>query len=338
MALLLALLCFALPACGRAAEAHSATTFAMDTIIDQRAYGPNAQEAMRRVNAAFAEWEGRLSLFAPGSEVARINAAAGAGGAEVSPETAALIEAALNYGRGEGRGGFALSIAPLTLAWGVTTDAPRVPADDEIAALLPLVDDAAIKVEGSTVALDKPGMGIDLGGIAKGAACDAAAAIYAECGVDSALLWAGGSVYARGTKPDGSRFSVGFADPAAEGSAYIAAFEMEDAFIAVSGGYERYFEAGGRRYIHIINPATGRPAESDIVSVGVIDGTGAGADFASTDLFVAGRDAALSYMEAGGRAIVLDKGGVLWVSAALKEGFTLHNKNYELRFVEAKLL
>jgi thiamine biosynthesis lipoprotein len=322
----------ALAGCAGTGRPQTAATVAMDTVVEQNAYGPAAQAAMREVNARLAAWDEAVSLYAQDGDVARINAGAGSR-VDVAPATAGLLRRAQALSA-QSEGAFAFTIAPVTLAWGVTGDDPRVPSDAELEALLPLVDDAAVEVGADWVRLPRAGMGIDLGGIAKGAACDMAAEIYEAHGVDRAWLWIGGNIYARGRKPDGRRFSFGFADPTRR-QTYIASFEMEDAVVAVSGGYERWFEADGTRYIHIFDPRTGRPATSDIVSVGVVCKNGAEADFWSTTLFVWGRERTLRQMRAGLTAIVLDDSGTLYVSDALRDGFALQSEGYTLEYVPA---
>lgn len=340
LALLTAALLF-LSGCGQAVgkdEMKTATIFAMDTLIDQKAYGPGAEKAIQEVNAAIADWDAAMTRFGTTSDIARINAAAGKGGQEVAPETADFLREALDIS-GQSQGVFALSIAPLTQAWGITTDAPRVPPQEEIQQLLTLVDDSAISIEGNRVTLAQEGMGLDLGGIAKGATCDIARDIYQKNNVSGALLSIGGNIYAHGTKPDGSKFRIGFNDPYREDSQYIASFEMQDQVIAMSGGYERFFEKDGKRYIHIIDPRTGFPAESDIVSVGAICDSGAEADFWSTTLFLWGRDKTLEHMKQGGCAVMLDQQGNLYISQALEESFELSvpKDEYNLIFVKAEV-
>ena len=221
-------------------------------------------------------------------------------------------------------GAFELTIAPLALAWGITTDAPRVLQQDEIDALLPLVDDSGLLLESGTARLQRPGQAVDLGGIAKGAACDVAKEVYDEYGIRAALCWLGGSsIYARGVKPDGEAWRLGFRDPKEEESVSLASFEIRDAVFCTSGGYERYFEQDGVRYHHILDPATGRPAQSDIVSIGILCENGAEADFWSTALFVQGREKALEYFETGGEGLLLDEDNTLYVSKALQASFEL---------------
>lgn len=312
----------------------TSTTFAMSTIVTQTAWGDGAERALKEVNEAFVAYEERLSLFGGEGDIARLNRDAGQW-VDISPKTAALLQKSIALSESS-EGTFAVTIAPLTRAWGITTDTPRIPPQSEIDELLPLVDDGALLLEEGRAMLPREGMGVDLGGIAKGAACSLAEEIYEKNGVESALLDIGGNVYARGTKPGGDPWVVGFRDPA---GGYIASLPLEDEVIAVSGGYERYFEEDGKRYIHILDPRTGYPAESDIVSVGVIDGDGAVADFYSTTLFIEGLEAALNYMRDGGTAIVLDEEGNLYVSRVLEEGFRLREETqgaYELIYIDAE--
>lgn len=314
---------------------YTSATFAMDTMVTQSAYGPHAAQAMQQVNVALAEYENRLSMFKLHSDIVAINASAGGPGVEVAPETADLLRQAVLLSA-QSKGAFAITIAPLTKAWGITGGNPHVPQQSEIEVLLPLVDDEAVQIDGNVVTLPEKGMAIDLGGIAKGAACAVAAEIYTDNKVESALLSIGGNIYVKGTKPDGSQYRIGFRDPTGPDGSYIASFCMEDSVIAVSGGYERFFEQDGKTYIHIINPQTGWPAESDIVSVGVLHADGAVADFYSTTLFVWGREGALQFMQNGGVAILLDDTGTLYVSESLRGSFKLNEgleESYNVVFV-----
>ncbi len=311
----------------RAAACYSTSSFAMSTVITQQVYGPHGEAAAQQVEQALAAFEDRLSAFEPDSEIGRINAAAGEGPVEVSGQTLALIRQSLALSA-KSEGAFQITIAPLTQLWGITTDHPRVPSQQEIDAVLPLIDDAGVVLdeEAGTVFLPQKGQAIDLGGIAKGNACTLAAAIYEEQGVRSAILNIGGNVYVRGRSPDGDRFRVGFRAPEKDTQRYLASVELEDQVMAVSGGYERYFEAeDGTRYHHILSPETGYPAQSDIVSVGVVSSDGTQADFLSTTLFIWGdartRDFMEEHPEIG--VIFLNESGELVVSKMLEESFRL---------------
>lgn len=314
-------------------KAHSATTFAMDTIITQTVYGPNAKEAMHQVNIALAEYEQRLSLFKEGGDIYRVNQSAGGQGVAVGPQTAVLLRQSIVLSA-QSEGAFAITIAPLTEAWGIATDHPRRVPQEEIDQLLPLVNDSLMRIEGDVVTLPQKGMGIDLGGIAKGAACSFVEEIYRENSIQSGIISLGGNIYVHGKKPDGTDFRVGFRNPNEGENSYIASFAMADKVMAVSGGYERFFEVEGEKFIHILDPRTGRPVQSDIVSVGVVDADGAVADFYSTTLFIGGKEAALAYMKQGGCAILLGQNNRLYVSESLREGFALREDAAETYTVE----
>ena len=311
----------------RAAACYSTSSFAMSTVITQQVYGPHGEEAAGQVTQALAQFEDRLSVFEGESEISRINAAAGKEPVAVSEETFALIRRSLDLSA-QSEGAFQITIAPLTQLWGITTDHPRVPTQQEIDAVLPLVDDASVVLDeaAGTVFLPQEGQAIDLGGIAKGNACTLAAEIYEEQGVRSAILNIGGNVYVKGRSPEGDRFRIGFRTPERGSQSYIASVALEDQVMAVSGGYERYFEtADGTRYHHILSPETGYPAQSDILSVGVVSSDGTQADFLSTTLFVWGDARTREFMEEHPEigVIFLNESGELVVSKMLEESFRL---------------
>ena len=132
-----------------------------------------------------------------------------------------------------------------------------------------------------------------IGGIAKGYAADLLRARLEKEGVTSATLDLGGDVFVMGRKTDGSDWRIAVKDPA-DTESYLGVVSAADKFIVTSGVYERYFEENGVRYHHILDPKTGCPAESGLVSVTVLCGNGAWADALSTACFVLGPDGALA--------------------------------------------
>ena len=131
---------------GLARTPHDSTTYAMSTIVTQRAYGLQAEQAMRQVESTLREFEGRLSLFDQDSEIAAINAAAGEHPARVSAATFGLLRQSLALSA-TSEGAFDITIAPLTQLWGITTDHPRVPTQQEIDGALALVGDAEVQLD-----------------------------------------------------------------------------------------------------------------------------------------------------------------------------------------------
>lgn len=181
-AVLAALLLY-LSGCGVQSEPEQLSLFAMDTYMTLAAYGDKASEALAACGQELNRLDGALSRTREGSEIYTLNAQ---GSADVSQETADLISAALTLSQATG-GAFDPTVAPLVTLWGITTDSPRVPQQTEIDALLPLVGTEHVTLEGTRVTLDE-GCAMDLGGIAKGYASDRLADIFAQYGVDSALV------------------------------------------------------------------------------------------------------------------------------------------------------
>ncbi len=300
------------------------TIFVMDTVVTQRVYGANGKDAVASAEDTLREMEKQLSLYRPESDIARLAAQAGSGEpVPLDARTYAMLCDAKAIGA-QTDGAFCLTIAPLALAWGITSDAPRVPPQQEIDDLLALVDDDDLVLQDGTALLRRAGQAVDLGGAAKGAACDAVKELYDAAGIRSALCWVGGSsIYARGTKPDGTAWRLGFRDPSGEEPVAIASFEVRDAVFCTSGGYERYFEENGVRYHHILDASTGYPAQTDVLSVGVLSESGLYADIWSTALFIQGKEKALDFFASGGEGIFLDDTNHIYVSKALQDGFQL---------------
>ena len=193
-------------------------------------------------------------------------------------------------------------------------------------ATLELADPSLIDYdkETSTVSFKKDGVQIDLGGIAKGYTSSRIMDIYREKGVTSGLVNLGGNAQVFGTKPDGSLWRVAVQSPDSEDE-YLGVLEAKDKAIITSGGYERYFEKDGVTYHHIIDPATGYPAENGLISVTIVSTDGTLADGLSTSLFVMGKDKAVDYWKAHSDEfdmILLTDDEKLYVSEGIKDSFT----------------
>lgn len=292
--------------------AESIQVIAMDTAMIFTAYGVNSTKATYAAEEEAYRLEALLSRTDGESPVARLNSQ---GTAEVDAELWDLIETAMDYTAATG-GAFDITVAPVLLAWGFTTDEYHVPSQAELDALLPLVGTEHIRCLGEnadgtvTVELD-PGTQIDLGAIGKGYASDRVAAIFREYEIPRGLLRLGGSVLALGDRPDGAAWRVGIQDPRDPDSAdaFAAVLNLTDAYAVTSGSYQRYFEQDGKTYHHIIDPATGYPAESGLTSVTVVadsaDGNGTLCDALSTALFVMGEEKALDFWRSGAYDIQL---------------------------------
>lgn len=297
-ALLLTIFALSLTACGEtAAESETRTVYAMDTVMNLTVYGENAAAALESAEKELHTLdEAVLSRTAEGSELYALNTSNGetveCGADDILP---ALIETALTISDAT-EGAFDPTLAPVLDAWGFTKDERHVPSADELKELLSHTGCGKVALEktadGWTVTL-LDGAQLDLGGIAKGYAADLLRTQLEKEGVTSATLDLGGDVFVMGRKTDGSDWRIAVKDPA-DTESYLGVVSAADKFIVTSGVYERYFEENGVRYHHILDPKTGCPAESGLVSVTVLCGNGAWADALSTACFVLGPDGALA--------------------------------------------
>mgnify|MGYP001084059050 CR=1 FL=1 len=297
------LLAGSLTACGGAAaqEMQTAQVFAMDTVMGPQATGGEPAEALAAAEDEIYRLDEELSRTREDSAVSQLNRAEAGTSVEVGTELYDLIARALAFSQATD-GAFDITLAPVSSAWGFTEDAYRVPAQEELAGLLAHVGSEHVHLDGaSAVSLDQ-GTQIDLGAIAKGYASDAVAAIYQEHGITHGIVDLGGNTWVCGGNLEGEPWQIGIQDPARSAGALAGILEASDAFAVTSGGYQRYFEENGQLYHHIIDPATGRPAESGLTSVTVVAdgaaGNGTMCDALSTALFVMGLERATEFWRA----------------------------------------
>ncbi|TVR86776.1 MAG: FAD:protein FMN transferase [Spirochaetaceae bacterium] len=252
-----------------------------------------------RVFERVEEIQWRMTINEPDSEVSLVNAAAGNHPVRVSPDTFEVIEMSLAYAR-HTNGAFDPTIAPLVKLWDIGSESERVPTESEIEEALSFINYTLVELnpDNFEVYLPVPGMALDLGGIAKGYAVDEAARILKDAGIQHALVDFGGDVYTIGSRPDGNRWRIGIQDPVntARGR-FVGIVEQTGRSIVSSGDYERYFVEDGVRYHHILDPDTGHPARSGLVSVTVQAPTAITSDAVSTGAFVMGLEAGMALVE-----------------------------------------
>lgn len=279
----------------RVKEADS-TAFLMDTIVTQQWYGDKAEEACKAIEDALSQLEQEISIYIEDSEVSRINAAAGQEYVQVSDTVYELISRAKELSAESG-GIYDITIAPLVLEWDITGEDPHVPSDAQIAEALEKVDYTKVLLdpETSSVMLEEEDMKLDLGGCAKGLAAGLMKPIVEEYGV-SGFLSIGGNMLVVGTKPDGSDVVVGLRDPNGSETDYFATIVMDGYTMATSSASERYFIQDGVKYHHILDPFTGYPSDSDLISVTVLSEDGLLADTLSTTIFLKGSDCLSEYL------------------------------------------
>ena len=313
------------PAPAQAQPTAESTFFAMDTVMTLRLYEGGNEALLDQAGERVKELEHLLSVTDPDSEIYALNRD---GAGPLSPETGALLASALELC---GRTGGALDISayPIVQTWGFTTGEYDVPSEETIAARLPLVDYTKVELGGTRAAL-ADGMELDLGSVAKGYTGDVLSAYLWENGVTSATLDLGGNIQTIGAKPDGSPWRIGIRDP--EGNGNLGVVTVTDQAVVTSGGYERYFEEDGVHYWHIIDPKTGCPAKSGLISVTVIGDSGLTCDALSTALFVMGLDGALEHwrQHRDFEAVLVSEDGSVTITAGLEGSFTLSQKERAL--------
>jgi len=300
------LMALALSGCAAPADPDDAResiqVIAMDTPMLITTYGEHSVPAAYAAEDCIRELEAELSRTMEDSGISRLNAAGGEA-VEVGEDLGRLIQIS-NTLHQLTDGALDISIAPVVSAWGFATDQFRVPDQAELEELLKLKGRPQFTTPGIVTSVSlAPGQSIDLGAVAKGYAADKLVDLFKEYEVPRGTAQLGGNVLAWGDRPDGTPWRIGVQDPAKpnDQSAFAGVLELTDAFAVTSGGYQRYFEQDGKRWHHIIDPATGYPADSGLTSVTVVadceDGRYRGTlcDAFSTALFIMGEEKALDF-------------------------------------------
>ncbi|MDY4105596.1 MAG: FAD:protein FMN transferase [Oscillospiraceae bacterium] len=335
--LTLTLLLSALTGCGsKEPEKTEKQIFAMDTVMTLTAYGEAAGPAL---DAAAAQINETARLLDPEQEGSLVWTLNHSGGAQTEiPELLyhMLDTAGTVYARSGGA--LDLSVYPVVRTWGFIDQAYRVPSPDEIAAAMEGVDYAAVTFEqtGDTCFAAVPdGMEISFGSVAKGAMSDAVVDTLRENGVTSAVISLGGNVQTLGLRPDGSDWTVAVQDPHDTGT-FLGTIAVGETAVVTSGSYQRYFEENGMVYHHIIDPATGYPADSGLLSATVVCPDGAMADCLSTAMFVLGEDGALDYWRTWGgfELLLVTTDGRVVLTDGLRDAFTANGDRYTIVFTD----
>ena len=276
--------------CGVSAEPESRTVFAMDTVITLTAYGKNAGPALDAAVQKLKEYDALLDVDS--GDIGNINAHAGEF-VQVGAEVYGLLSDCVELSS-QTDGAFDITVGRYVELWGFRSQT-RVPSDQEIADAADFVGWQQLELSDGKVKIPE-GMQLDLGAVAKGFAAGKLKEVLAEHGVTSAILSLGGNVTTLGEKPDGALFNIAIRDPD-NPDAYLDSVQVSDQAVVTSGSYMRYFEQDGVRYHHIIDPKTGRPADSGLVSATVICADDTAADALATAFFVMGADGTAEFLK-----------------------------------------
>ncbi len=315
------ILCLALAAPAAAADGrwYRREAAIMGTAVRVELWHADATAAGEAIDAVLAEMrrvDALMSSFRPGSELSRINREAETRPVPVSPELFALIRRAQAISRLSG-GAFDITYASVGHLYNFRQGI--APDDRALKQALPAVDYRSLVLDPKTLSVRfaRPGMRIDLGGIAKGHAVDRAIALLRARGVREALVSAGGDTRILGDH-HGRPWLTGIRDPRRPPGTSAVVLPLADTAISTSGDYERYFERDGVRYHHIISPRTGRPARA-VRSVTILGPDATTTDALSTTVFVLGPRDGLALVErlSGIEAVIIDAAGRVHYSSGL---------------------
>ena len=215
---------------------------------------------------------------------------------EISALLERIVKKGLEYSK-KSDGRFDIAIEPVSSLWDFTVKKPTVPDEQKIEKALAYVDYQKIALDDQKLTFQMPGMGIDLGGIAKGFIADELKAYLEKKGVKSAVIDLGGNVLCIGKKDPKTPFHIGIQQPFADRNETIAAVSVDGLSIVSSGVYERYFKTeDGTLYHHILNPKTGYSYDNDLMAVTILSKKSVDGDGLSTSCFAMGKKEGLAFI------------------------------------------
>jgi thiamine biosynthesis lipoprotein len=291
----------------------------MGTRIAVQLWSEDPRQAVDAIDAVMAEMhrtDELMSTYKPASQLSQVNAHAYERPVQVDADIIDVMQKSIEYSR-LSEGVFDVTYASVGYLYDYR--AHQHPTEAQIAAALPGVDyrQVLIDPQARTIRFMKPGMRIDLGGIAKGWAVDRGIEILRRAGIQHAMVNAGGDTALLGDRL-GKPWVVGIRDPRKAG-AVVARIPLQDEAISTSGDYERYFEENGQRYHHIIEPGTGKSPDA-VRSVTVIGANATRTDGLTKTVFILGVERGMAFIRKLGdvEAVIVDKDGQVFYSAGLE--------------------
>lgn len=280
------------------------------------------------------DFEKMMSKNIEMTNVDQINDSAGVAPVEVPEVLYDVIALSISYGE-MSNGLFDVSIGPVVNLWGIGTDDAAIPDGDELKAAMEKVDYRKIELDPdkSTVFLPEEGMVLDLGAVAKGYIADEVKKVIQKNGYESAIINLGGNVLTVGLKPNSDHWSVGVRDPQSEMGGLVGILNLEDNAIVSSGVYERFFIKDNVRYHHLINPETGYPEQSNLLSISIVTGASVDGDALSTAGFLMGFEKGYDFIESieGVDAMFVLDDGSIYMTSGIESKFLLTNNKYTIK-------
>lgn len=329
----IALLCFS--ACINKEEKQplSKTDIFMGTACTVKIFDNPKEKYIEEAFDKIQEIENKMSINIENSELIQVNNSSGKNPVKVSDESYYVIKKGKEFSElSEGK--FDITIGPLVKLWGIGTESAKIPLKNEIEEKISLIDykDIELDEDNKEVYLEKEGMIIDLGGIAKGYTADVIKDQLIKNGVNKAIINMGGNILVVGNKINGDPWNIGIQDPFTPRGNYLGIISVTDKSVVTSGIYERFLEQDGKRYHHILNPFTGYPWESNLAGISIISDKSIDGDALSTTVFSMGAEKGLEFVEEleNIEAIFITKDKRVLVSSGIKEKFKLTNEEYEI--------
>ena len=298
--------------------------FNMGTVIINHVTGENSQQALREAQAEISRLNNLLSRFVKESDISRINQRAGESAVQVSEETFQLLSESLDYSK-LSQGLWDITICPLVTLWEEAKKRLVVPSRQAIEKDKQLVDYHSVSLDedSKTVFLPKTKQAIDLGGIGKGYAADQIIRLFKAHQIESGFTNFGGNVSAVGSKPDGTPWNIGIQHPR-NPQELIGLIPVTDKSVVTSGDYQRFYQtADGNHYHHIIDPKTGYPSDSGLISTTIIAESSTTADALSTMTFLAGLEQSKAILKDYEcvEAVLIDQHLRVYLTKGIKDDF-----------------
>ncbi len=276
---------------------------AMPTKVDKDQLAADIRARLEEINA-------KMSTYDPESEISRFNRHAGADWFPVSDATARVVAAAIEVSIATD-GAFDVTVGPLVNLWGFGPESvlTAMPDASVIQAALARIGYQKLAVRDDPPGLRKsePTLYVDLSAIAKGYGVDQVAELLERYEIHDYLVDIGGELRVQGENAKGRPWQVAIESPVEDRKPFRI-LSMSKGAVATSGNYRNYFELGGQRFSHTLDPRTGRPVTHNLVSATVLADDAMTADAWATALIVLGRDNGLTKAEEQGLAVFLLSG------------------------------
>ncbi|MDT8363282.1 MAG: FAD:protein FMN transferase [Nitrosomonas sp.] len=258
-------------------------------------------ESMReKIESVLAQINRSMSTYDPASEISRLNQRHTTDWIPVSAELLTVLDAALEIGR-KSEGAFDITIGPLVNLWGFGSEfrSGQIPDEESINRLRRQTGHDKLRLDriNGTVRKLDPDIHLDLSAIAKGYAVDQIAQLFTSAGIEHYMIEIGGEIRAKGSNTEESAWRIGIEKPQQHTETVHKILSIEDMALATSGDYRNFFEFNGKHYSHLINPVTGWPIQSYLVSVTVLAQQCMQADAWATALVVLGHERGLKIAE-----------------------------------------